>query len=355
MRLRGLLSAQLLLVLVLVVSCVTEYEPGTVSILPSLIVEGMITNQPGPYAVKLTRTADYSYKSLNLLETGATVIISDNLGNQETLKESSTGGTYQTNISGIQGIVGRIYKVVIKTKDGNVYESEPEILKAAPAIDNIYYEYRYDSQESNNGKANGWDVYVDTKDSETPGDFYRWEWTHYEFTEVCKTVATAGQNSLIGLPCCSQCWNINRCNINCINIMSDVNINGNSISRQLIERVPYDASTRYYVEVKQQLLSAGIYRFFKTASQQVQNTGGLFDAAPGSIGGNIHSTSNSSLKAYGYFGAVGESVGYLLVDRSKAVGAPVATTDLVVLNSLAACVVCENSQYRTPVRPRWWQ
>ncbi len=137
--------------------------------------------------------------------------------------------------------------------------------------------------------------------------------------------------------------------------MSDVNINGNSISRQLIERVPYDASTRYYVEITQQLLSAGIYKFFKTASQQVQNTGGLFDAAPGSIGGNIHSTSNTGLKAYGYFGAVGESVGYLLIDRNKAVGAPVPTADVAVLNSLAACVECENSQYRTPIKPRWWQ
>ena len=91
MKLRIWLYAQVLLYGLLVISCVTEYQPESVSIPPSLIVEGQITSQPGPYIVKLTRTADYSYKSLNLLETGATVIISDNLGNQETLKESDGG------------------------------------------------------------------------------------------------------------------------------------------------------------------------------------------------------------------------------------------------------------------------
>jgi hypothetical protein len=90
MRLPVFVFAQLLLCVLLVVSCVTGFQPDPVSIPPSLIIEGQVTDQPGPYTVKLTRTADYSYKSLNLLETGATVVISDNLGNQETLKELQT-------------------------------------------------------------------------------------------------------------------------------------------------------------------------------------------------------------------------------------------------------------------------
>lgn len=340
----------------LLVSCVTEFQPDSVSIPSALIVEGMITNQPGPYFVKLTRTADYSYTSLNLLETGATVTISDDLGNKETLKESSTGGTYQTSATGIQGIAGRTYKVTIRTRNGDQYESDPEKLKAAPAMDHIYAEYRYDPQYViNNGKANGWDVYVDTKDAETLGDYYRWDWTHYEFTDVCRTISSPGQSVLTGIPCCSNCWDITHCYINCINIMSDVNINGRSISRQLIERVPYDSGTPYYLEITQQLLSQGVYNFFKTAQQQVSNSGGLFDAAPGSIGGNIHSTSNANLRVYGYFGAVGTSVGYILVDRSNAMGRPVSTKDPVNVNSLAPCALCENSQYRTPVQPRWWK
>ncbi|GAB4016824.1 DUF4249 domain-containing protein [Spirosoma koreense] len=353
MRLRVLIYAQLLVYGLLVVSCVTEFQPDPVSITPSLIVEGMITDQPGPYSVKLTRTADYSYKSLNLLETGATVIISDNLGNREVLKEQ--GGVYQTSTAGIQGVAGRTYKLTIRTQNGEQYESDAETLKTSPPIGRVYSEYRYDAQASDNGKANGWDVYIDTKDPESPGDFYRWEWTHYEFTYACQTTPVLNQSYNIGIPCCSRCWDITHCYINCINITSDININGNSISRRFIQRVPYDAGSRYYLEVTQQALSKGVYEFFKSANQQVSNSGGLFDAAPASIGGNIHAVSNSNLKAYGYFGAVGVSVGHLLVDRSNAVGAPVPTKDVVVLNPLATCVVCVNDQYRTPNQPRWWQ
>ena len=354
MKLRFFFLTQLLILLLLVVSCVTEFQPDSVSTPSALIVEGTITNQPGPYSIKLTRTADYSYTSLNMLETGASITISDNLGNKETLREVSPGGTYQTSATGIQGVVGRTYKVTIRTRNGEQYESEPEKLKAPPAMDRIYAEYRYDSQYIyNNGKANGWDVYVDTKDPETPGDFYRWEWTHYEFTDVCRTVGSIVP--LTGIPCCSNCWDVNRCYINCINIMSDVNINGRSISRQLIHRVPYDSGKPYYVEITQQLLSQGVYNFFKSAQQQVSNSGGLFDAAPGSISGNIRSTSNANLRVYGYFGAVGTSVGYILVDRSNAVGRPVSSKDPVIIDNMAACTVCENSQYRTSVQPRWWK
>ncbi|GAB3551777.1 hypothetical protein [Spirosoma fluminis] len=35
--------------LVLVLSCVTEHQPDALRLAPSLIVEGQITDQPGPY------------------------------------------------------------------------------------------------------------------------------------------------------------------------------------------------------------------------------------------------------------------------------------------------------------------
>lgn len=339
----------------LVLSCVTEFQPDRVSITPSLIVEGMITNQAGPYTVKLTRTSDYSYAALNLLETGATVTIADNQGNQEVLKEQTGGGVYKTSATGIQGVVGRAYTLTIKTKSGEQYVSDAEVLKAAPPIDRIYYEYEYDAGATDNGKANGWNIYIDTKDPETTGDYYRWVWTHYEFTDYCATNYVKNANYLMGLPCCSNCWNISKCYSNCINIMSDVAINGNNISRQFMERVPYDASTKYYVEIAQQSISPGVYAFFKTAQQQVLNTGGLFDSAPASIGGNIHPTGTTTLAAYGYFGAIGLSEGYIIVDRSHAKGSPVPTSEAVIINNLAACVACAQSQYRTPVQPRWWQ
>ncbi|MHC5833248.1 MAG: DUF4249 family protein, partial [Nostoc sp.] len=78
------------------------------------------------------------------------------------------------------------------------------------------------------------------------------------------------------------------CYSNCINIQSDVAINGHAITRQPITQVIYDESSPYYLEVKQQSLSVGVYNFFKRTAQLISNTGGLFDTAPRNIGSNIH-------------------------------------------------------------------
>ena len=344
------LVVSLLLAPFLVLSCVTEYQPDTITIPPSLVVDGLITDQPGPYTVKLTRTADYTVRSLNLLETGATVVVSDNAGNQERLVEST--GIYSTKT--IQGVAGRTYKLTIKTKDGKVYESDPEVLKAAPPIGKIYYEYRKDPEAITNDKINGWDLYIDTKDAETTGDFYRWDWVHYEPIDVCrKTYVMATPPYYVGAACCTECWDIVRC-YNCINITSDVNINGKSISRQLIERVPYTSGGRYYVEVKQQLISRGVYEFLKTVKQLTQSTGGLFDPAPASVSGNMRCTTDAATKVYGYFGAAGESVASIRVDRSNGIGAPVGSGDVVVVPQPSACAVCDNNTIRTPIKPRFW-
>ncbi|QDK80565.1 DUF4249 domain-containing protein [Spirosoma sp. KCTC 42546] len=352
MRLRYFIYAQLLLVLALVISCVTEFQPGSVSIPTSLIVEGQITDQPGPYSVKLTKTADYSYKSLNLLETGATVTISDNLGNQEVLKEQSPGGVYVTSANGIQGVAGRSYKLTIKTKAGKQYESDAEVLQAAPPILKLYYEYTVETGGLNFAKNQGWNVYLDTKDPEVLGNYYKWDWQNYEFTAVCSQ-RELPNGTLTGLGCCSNCWNITRC-YNCISLSSDANINGQAISRQLIMRVPYKSTSKYYLEVQQQAISKGAYQFWKSVKGLVSNTGGLFDAAPSSVQGNLHCVNDPATLVYGYFGATGVSEQYINVDRSGGQGTPDADP-IPIVPQPSACVVCENSLYRTPNKPRWWQ
>jgi len=335
----------------LTVSCVTEFQPDPLSLPPTLVVEGQVTDAPGPYTVRLTRTADYSYKALNLLETGATLSIQDDAGRTETLLEQS-GGVYVTRANGIRGVAGRSYKLTIQTKDGVRYESEPERLTAAPPILQLYTEYRNDPVPGTATRKQGWDVYLDTKDPAETGNYYRWEWTHYEFVYACQKRLLPSGASYTGLGCCTPCWDVTRC-YDCISVNSDANINGQNISRQYIMTAPYTSLAPYYVEVQQQAISKGAYAFWKSVRGLVSNTGGLFDPAPASVQGNLRCTSDSQRQVYGYFGATGLSEQYIYVDRSNGQGQP--TVDLPVnIPVPSACVVCENSLYRTPVQPRWW-
>lgn len=333
-------------------SCITEYQPDTKSLPRSLVVEGVITDQPGPYTIQLTQTTDYTNAGINLRASGATVTIADNAGTTETLTEITAGsGVYRTKATGIRGIAGRKYTLTVVTSDKKRYQSDAELLTAAPAIGKLYYEYRADPTALTNQNIQGWDVYLDTKDPESTGDFYRWEWAHYEPISICQVTERPGTIPF-GLGCCTQCWDITRC-YNCINIKSDASINGNTLSRQLITRVPFTSRSSYYIEVQQQRLSAGGYAFWQSVKGLIQNNGGLFDAAPSTVRGNIRCVSDAGASVYGFFGASGISETYLYVDRTNAPGVAPIVPQIEV--SIFGCAVCADNQYRTPNTPRWWK
>ncbi|MFC5407897.1 DUF4249 domain-containing protein [Larkinella bovis] len=333
-------------------SCISPYQPTTQSIGPALVVEGMITDQPGPYVIKLTQTSDYSYKALNLLVTGAIVTISDDRGNQETLKEVPETGQYQT--SRMQGVVGRRYQVSIRTSTGKQYESDLELLKAAVPVQKLYYQFRADPYGLKTEETNGWDVYVDTKDAPGPGDYYRWVWTHYNPISVCNTYRPSRSDTIYSQTCCSPCWDIVRC-ANCLTVRSDAAINGQTISGQFITRVPYSSTARYYLEVEQQAISLGAYRFFDSVHKLTSGTGGLFDAAPAAVRGNIRCTSHPDELVFGYFGAAGVSVQAISIDRSGlAVPPTLPPAPIFKYNPPDACFPCANGLIRTTQQPRWW-
>ncbi|RYC70926.1 DUF4249 domain-containing protein [Spirosoma sordidisoli] len=339
--------------LFLLAGCVTEYQPETLSLPPGLVVEGQVTDQPGPYTVRLTRTGDYSNQGFNLLEQGATLTIEDNAGNRETLTEVA-GGTYQTKANGLRGLAGRRYKLTILTKAGKRYESDAELLTSAPPILKAYAEYRNEAIAGTANRRQGWDVYIDTQDPETSGNFYRWDWVHYEPVSACaRVVENPRTNAYHDLYCCTFCWDIERC-YNCLNVNSDASINGKVLSRQLITRVPFTSTQPYYLEIEQQAISQGAYTFWKSVRGLVNNTGGLFDPAPAMVQGNIRNTADAAEPVFGYFGATGISVVPLRVNRSDVQGAPPAQPQLLFRSPPDPCFPCENSPYRTSVTPRWW-
>jgi hypothetical protein len=85
-----------------------------------VIIEGNITNEPGPYFVKIT-------KSITLSDTGnypaidnAIVTISDNAGNSETLTPQGNG-RYRANT--LIGVPGRMYSLTVNA-DNQIYTAQ---------------------------------------------------------------------------------------------------------------------------------------------------------------------------------------------------------------------------------------
>ena len=131
---------------------------------PRVVVEGNIKDQPGPYSVFLSITGSYFDTTLATPPVShAQVVITDNLGNRDTLKEVISG-TYQS--STLIGVSGRTYTLSVKA-DGKEYMATSS-MPAKVFIDSLYALPRHGFD----GES-GYDIYVTFKDPPELGNYYR--------------------------------------------------------------------------------------------------------------------------------------------------------------------------------------
>jgi hypothetical protein len=257
-----------------------------------LVVDGLITNNPGPYTVKLTMTAAYNrtVEGMNAGVKGAKVWISDDAGEQEQLQETEPG-VYTTRATGIRGTVGRTYTLDIEIPNGKKYRSQPELLQAMAPIDSIYSEF----VDASTGKEEGFYVYLNTNDPGNATNYYRWHYTNYSYRKFCNSPEEPQRQ------CCTPCWDIFPCK-NCFILASDALANGKTITK-LLTIVPYSLSIIYYLDVEQYSLSKNAYEFWKQMGAQSRSAGTSFDPAPAPLKGNMFNVNDQKEEVLGFFGA----------------------------------------------------
>jgi hypothetical protein len=124
------------------------------------VIQANITNDPGPYTVKLNNTANYYDPNVFTAITGAVVSFSDDAGNSEVLKETSPG-IYKS--SSFVGVPGRTYRLVVLT-GGIEYNAVSSMPQPVP-IDSVAFEDTADHD--------GIRVLCYFKDPPAPGNYYR--------------------------------------------------------------------------------------------------------------------------------------------------------------------------------------
>jgi Domain of unknown function (DUF4249) len=126
------------------ISCKELYDYQAETSGDYVVVEGMITDDPGPYSVTISKAVAYSndlrlYNYNPEKETGAVVTIKSDRGEEAILVEKEgKSGTYETRAEDITGEVGHRYWLTIRTKDGDEYESSPSLLAGKPDVPNLH-------------------------------------------------------------------------------------------------------------------------------------------------------------------------------------------------------------------------
>jgi hypothetical protein len=93
-----------------------------------IIIEGNITNEPGPYFVKVTKSVSLSATGNYPTVDNAVVTISDNAGSSETLNPQGNG-MYRTNT--LIGLPGRTYTLTVNA-ESQTYTAQSTMAQPVP-------------------------------------------------------------------------------------------------------------------------------------------------------------------------------------------------------------------------------
>ena len=131
---------KILIAFVLFSGCEEYYQPDINVSEPAYVFEGLITDQPGPYKVKITKIQGYNSKPEPITDAIVRIECSD--GHSYRLLYDTTGYYVSDSVS-LVGEIGKSYKLVAITSDKKHFTSTSEKLLACPEIEElsgIYYE-----------------------------------------------------------------------------------------------------------------------------------------------------------------------------------------------------------------------
>jgi hypothetical protein len=303
--------------LVAVTSCIDKYWPELDKYEHLLVVDGMITNDPGPYLVRLSLTSSAEDPKQIPLQ-ACRVIISDNAGNSEQLMETEPG-TYITSPQGIQGVAGRKYKISILTPDGKQYESPFEEMPVAVGIDSVYYEVEYRHSPEVYHELVGYQFYLDTYRAENDTNYYLWQLEEtYEFHSdfYIDYIFDGWIHEFTDKDSVYTCWRTE----NVYDIFTSSTIN---LTEPLLEKFPLHyvdtetkrLSVRYSLMVKQLTINTEAFKFWDKIKGLISDEESLYTTQPYQVTGNVTSTDDAHEPVLGYFTVAGISKQRIFVDH----------------------------------------
>ena len=358
-------------------ACIEPFNVKIPSNQQAIVVEGMISDQPGPYTVLLYRALplddEFHYPDW---VAGATISIYDDQGASETLTESAPGH-YIT--STFQGVVGRSYHIRIVTEEGKIYESVPEKMEPVGDFSNLRYEFLQPQNPSADRASldpkNGFKIFLDADVLPEQGGLVRWRWTgtfeiqtYPELRLKVQVPAGAVIHYVPNPPPCSGyyvprgsidkeqkgpctccfCW-VTQYNDG--PLISDARfVNNGKITQYNVAYIPasrryfYD---KYYLEVEQMSVSQTVHDFWKKIEVQSKNGSDLFQTPPSVTSGNVRLVSGDGEAVIGIFAASAIKKHSFVIHRDE-VPYSVPNIDSIATSCL------EVYKYSSSSKPDFW-
>jgi len=371
-------SCLFVLMMCTLIGCTEIYSPTIDSKTEALVVEGLITDTTGPFNINLSKAVLYSSDSVSTSNTvlGANLTVTDNENHTFQLIEAGNGN--YTLPSTFKGKTGNSYILHIETKDGNIYESNPQKLMPPQTYDSIrglFTSNGFIGWNNQLENVNGGEIFVDLFKNVPKGDsiplcrFKPNVTIQYEYNVLVKD--TTNWNWVY------NDWQTFQLNSN-ENITEDISTsNSDVIKNHSIGVVPIDMSSYglypdhpivyffYYLRIEQYTLNRDSYNFYKNANSQLAANGKIFDPVTAQLYGNLKCINNSSKIVLGLFevSSVTKSAALViqgpyskivLVNTVPYVDIPtIGTTHYKVWTNIVLPMPQNDPDYNSTI-PAWW-
>ncbi|MGE5347887.1 MAG: DUF4249 domain-containing protein [Actinomycetota bacterium] len=287
----------LLIILVPLASCISQFTPEIVSQNRFLTVNGLITDENRAYTIRLGISRPLDVASEEEPAEGAHVFVTDDIGNTFPFVEKKAG-YYISDSTVFIAQQGRSYRLHIN-HSGIDYLSSPSMLRKAPQIDSVGYEIIEREINATGETEKAVRVMLNTFDATSENHFYRWTYDetweiHLPFNNVPieKKVCWKHEESQNIIIANTEALSEDR--------ISDLTIAtfNNSTNR---------GQHRYSMNVHQYSTSREEYEFWNSVKTISENTGDLYDVTPVTVKGNINCLTNPGEVVLGFFSVSGVS------------------------------------------------
>lgn len=288
--------------LLLLVSCVEPIDIKTITYENYLVVEAIITNENKNHTIQLSRTFEID-SNTPAPETGATVqVISETT--TYNFNETSNGNYVSTVAFAAEA--GKSYQLNITTKEGKSYSSSKEIVPKNSQIEGIST-----SIETSVEGESGVSISVQSFNPNNDSNYYR-----YQYEETYKIVPPFWSSKELMIVSEVRPFQVEIIDRTVDNKICYKTNDSKSIliteTKSLAEdRVNFPVrfilandfiiSERYSILVKQHVLSAQAFNYYKTL-KELSNSDNVFaQTQPGFIAGNLISNTDPNEKVVGFF------------------------------------------------------
>ncbi|GJM29409.1 MAG: hypothetical protein DHS20C17_20440 [Cyclobacteriaceae bacterium] len=338
--------------------CIDEIElQGNGAKGGQLVIQGsLVKGCPSLVNVRVSRTASFSERDLPTPVVQAQVFLEDRSGNQLLIPQQEPG-VYQMELADtsqlLPVVAGNEYRISVTISENGQFQSSWERIHPVPQADSVSLNIVARESLDFNGQVttNQYIQYLIHSPLKADGatEKARLRWT---FESVYQVLETFVPGPGAGPQTCYVTRGLNLDKV--------VLFNGNETSSDRLEgyfivedEIDYQYGIGFLLRIRQNSLSREAHRYWDQVSQAISLSGGLFEASPGVIEGNMSNVNEPEESVLGYFYASEQQDLVRFVNPVEA-GSPAHFCSLPAFDGSDPCLDCQSIIFSTKEQPPDW-